>query len=133
LTWVTAHLRPWLVSAVVLVLAFTAWREFRAVDFHVLRVTLRALSPSWLAAAFLLTGLNIAGMGLYDVVAMGPPPDAPPTWVRWKIGCLTFTISNLVASGPLAGPALRVWLYREHGVSTQRISQTIAGTLIGRS
>jgi phosphatidylglycerol lysyltransferase len=130
-TWVTAHLRPWLVLLVVVVLATTARREFRAIDFHVLRGSLRNLSSLWLALAAALTVANIAGMGLYDVVALGPPSNDPRRLVRWKIGCLTFTISNLVATGPLAGPALRLWLYREHGVSNQRIAQTISGALLG--
>jgi hypothetical protein len=44
---------------------------------------------------------------------------------------MAFTISSLVATGWLAGPALRLWLYREHGVSNQRIGRAIVGTLIG--
>jgi phosphatidylglycerol lysyltransferase len=131
LTWVTAHIRPWLVGVFVVVIALTAWREFRALDFHALRSTLRHLSVAWLIAAASFTVLNIAGMGLYDLVALGAPADDPPPWIRWKIGCLCFTISNLVATGPLAGPALRLWLYREHGVSNQRIAQAIAGALVG--
>jgi phosphatidylglycerol lysyltransferase len=129
-TWVISHLRPWLVTVFVLVIALTAWREFRTIDFHSLRASLRELSIPWVALAAALTVLNIAGMGLYDVVALGAADD-PPRWLRWKIGCLSFTISNLVATGPLAGPALRLWLYRERGVSTRRIAQAIAGTVVG--
>src|SRR5882724_3459629 len=100
LTWISAHLRPWLVSLFVLVMALTAWREFRTLDFHALRESFRQLSIPWLVLAAILTALNIAGMGLYDVVALGPATDDPPRGLRWKIGCLTFTISNLVATGP---------------------------------
>src|SRR5436190_7877568 len=131
LTWMAAHLRAWLVFLVVLLLALTAWQKFRAIDFHQLRAELRALSASWLGLGFLLTLLNIASMGLYDVIALGRPADDPPTRVRWRIGAMAFTISSLVATGSLAGPALRLWLYREHGVSNQRIARAIVGTLIG--
>jgi uncharacterized membrane protein YbhN (UPF0104 family) len=131
LTWVAAHLRAWLVLLVVLLLALTAWQKFRAIDFHQLRAELRALSASWLGLGFLLTLLNIASMGLYDVIALGRPADDPPTRVRWRIGAMAFAISSLVATGSLAGPALRLWLYREHGVSNQRIARAIVGTLIG--
>ncbi len=131
LTWLSGNLRTSLVTLFVAAVAIIAWRELRTIHFHELRETLRNLSTPWLMGAAILTAVNIAAMGLYDVIALGSSAEDPPRATRWKIGCLCFTVSNLVAAGPLAGPALRLWLYREHGVSTRRIAQAIAGALVG--
>ena len=86
LTWMSGNLRASLVTAFVVIVAITAWREFRTINFHQLRATLRHLSTPWLAGAAALTVVNIAGMGLYDVIALGSATQDPPRRVRWKIG-----------------------------------------------
>jgi phosphatidylglycerol lysyltransferase len=131
--WWLAHLRPWIVTALVVGFMFATFREFRALDFHALRDALRHVDRS---LGFLSLGLalaNVAAMGLYDVVALGRPWGSPPASARLRIGSLAFAMSNLVATGPLAGPALRLWLYREIGVSADRIVRATAEAMIGLS
>jgi uncharacterized membrane protein YbhN (UPF0104 family) len=129
--WWLAHLRPWIVTLLAVVFVAAALREFRALDFHALREALRHVDRflGWLALCLAL--VNVAGMGLYDVVALGRPWADPPPWTRLRIGSLAFALSNLVATGPLAGPAVRLWLYREAGVSTDRILRAAAEAAIG--
>ena len=49
-------------------------------------------------------------MGLYDVVAFAGTRTR--TVERWKYGAVAFCWSNFITLGPLAGPAVRFWLYR---------------------
>ncbi|MEA2625625.1 MAG: phosphatidylglycerol lysyltransferase [Candidatus Binatota bacterium] len=131
LTWSLAHLRPALFVGLVLLVLGTAWRELHAIDFGELRAALDAMSGSWVAVAAALAIVNIAGMGAYEVLALGAPWQKPPARVRWRIGSLSFAISNLMATGPLAGPTLRLWLYRDHGVSAKRIAGALVKALVG--
>ena len=49
-------------------------------------------------------------MGLYDVIAFR---HTRSTWrERWRYGAVSFAWSNFLTLGPLAGPAMRFWLYR---------------------
>ena len=56
------------------------------------------------------TLLNIGVMGLYDVIAF---EHTRSRWFeRWRYGAVSFAWSNFLTLGPLAGPAIRFWLYR---------------------
>ena len=64
----------------------------------------------WIGAAALITLVNIGAMGLYDVVAFS---HTRSKWTdRWRYGAVCFAWSNFLTLGPLAGPAMRFWLYR---------------------
>jgi phosphatidylglycerol lysyltransferase len=133
LGWLLAYLRPWIVTALVVIFFAGTFREFHALDFHAIRNALRHMDHTlgWIAFGLALT--SVAAMGLYDVVALGRPWNDPPAWTRLRIGSLAFALSNLVATGPLAGPALRLWLYRDAGVSTDRILRAAAEAMVGLS
>ena len=70
----------------------------------------RARLRGWVMLACALTGLNVAVMGLYDVVAFRHTRARPLE--RWRYGAVAFAWSNFLTLGPLAGPAIRLWLYR---------------------
>jgi len=108
--WLVGHaprFLPFLVIGSVVVLS---WRPLREIHPTEVRNALRLLDSSWLALAALATAANIAVMGLYDVIAFA---HTPTKWSeRWRYGAVAFAWSNFVTLGPLAGPAIRFWLYR---------------------
>src|SRR3954453_350275 len=110
LVWIVGHvsaIAPLLVFGVVLAVSWSALRDVRVYTF---RLALRALDPRWLTIAALLTVANIAVMGLYDVVAFSHTRSSASE--RWRFGAVAFAWSNFLSLGPLAGPAIRFWLYR---------------------
>jgi phosphatidylglycerol lysyltransferase len=109
-TWLVAHAaRVWGFAVVSVVLALT-WHTLRGIHIHQVRATMAALDERWLIAAVLVTVVNIAIMGLYDVVAFRHTRTR--ALERWRYGAVAFCWSNFLTLGPLAGPAIRLWLYR---------------------
>ncbi len=108
--WLLGHgsrLWPFVVLVVGLVLSWEALRRIHPRDFS---ASLHALDARWLAAAGVVTLVNIGAMGLYDVVAFR---HTRSRWTdRWRYGAVCFAWSNFLTLGPLAGPAMRFWLYR---------------------
>src|SRR6185295_10614742 len=119
------------------VVTWVGWREIHLIQVGAARDLIRS-TPSDLVLAILgLTALNLAVAGLYDVAALGPRRDPPGSAARWAIGTLSFAWSNFLTVGPLAGPALRLWLYRRQGVDVDRsrsaltaIVSAFAGALV---
>jgi phosphatidylglycerol lysyltransferase len=108
--WMIAHAaRLWgaIVLVVVLVLS---WHALRGIHTHDVRAILPTLSTTPLLVGALVTVLNIAIMGLYDVMAFSATRTTAIQ--RWKFGAVAFCWSNFLTLGPLAGPAIRLWLYR---------------------
>src|SRR5438477_1561718 len=111
LVWLVGHgARVWrfLVLGVVLTLSWRALRQIRPLEFS---LALRALDQQWLIVAAALTAANIGAMGLYDVIAFGHTRSHASE--RWRYGAVAFAWSNFLTLGPLAGPAMRFWLYRQ--------------------
>ncbi len=108
---------PWIVLAL---LVLAGWDELRGVDLGKVRQLLRDTDPALLLALLASTFLNLSVAGFYDVAALGPPGRAPGATLRWPVGVLSFAWSNFFTIGPLAGPALRLWLYKPLGVDSVR-------------
>ena len=110
LVWLLGHASqvwPFLVFALILTLS---WGELRQFTMGAFRAALRGLDRRWLAVAAAATIANIAVMGLYDVIAF---QHTRSRWSeRWRFGAVAFAWSNFLTLGPLAGPAIRFWLYR---------------------
>jgi phosphatidylglycerol lysyltransferase len=88
-----------------------AYGSLRALDPTLLATALRRLHPEWLAVAAALTVGNIAVMGAYDVIGFR---YTRASWRRrWFNGSVAFTWSNFLTLGPVAGPSVRFWLYRD--------------------
>ena len=108
--WALGHASrvwPLVVLAVVLVLTWSGVRQVHPRDFS---AALHGLDRRWLIGAGLITAINVAAMGLYDVVAFA---HTRTRWTdRWRYGAVCFAWSNFLTLGPLAGPAMRFWLYR---------------------
>jgi phosphatidylglycerol lysyltransferase len=98
----------WPVVAIALVLWLT-WGALHGIHIRDVRAALRALDIRWIAAAAAITVLNVVVMGLYDVVAFRQTRS--PARQRWRYGAVAFAWSNFLTLGPLAGPAIRFWLY----------------------
>src|SRR6266550_5587524 len=108
--WMLGHLSrlwPFLVFATVLTLSWGPLTQISARDF---RAALRSLDPAWLGVAAAITITNIGVMGLYDIIAFRH--TRAPWYERWRYGAVAFAWSNFLTLGPLAGPAIRLWLYR---------------------
>src|SRR3954447_10488534 len=109
------------VALFAIVLALS-WHALRGIHTHEVRAVLRSLESRPLIFAVLVTVLNIAIMGLYDVMAFAETrTDAIQ---RWRFGAVAFCWSNFLTLGPLAGPAIRLWLYRR---SVTELSELHAG------
>jgi phosphatidylglycerol lysyltransferase len=127
--WIVGHASRFLPVVVILIVGALTWQAVRQVHpYDVVRV-LRGMRAPWLAAAALLTLLNIGVMGLYDVIAFRHTRTRPRE--RWQYGAVAFAWSNFLTLGPFAGPAIRFWLYKrsvEHrsDLETGVLSITIA-------
>jgi phosphatidylglycerol lysyltransferase len=109
-TWIVAHAaRLWGALLITVLLALT-WHTLRGINTHEVRAVFRILQTRPLTVGAIVTLLNIAIMGLYDVVAFAGTRTR--TAERWKYGAVAFCWSNFITLGPLAGPAVRFWLYR---------------------
>src|SRR5262245_34904816 len=124
LVWLLGHasqILPFLVFAVVLALSWSALRE---VTTREVRAAFRVLEPGWLVVAAAATIANIAVMGLYDVIAFRHTRASRAE--RWRFGAVAFAWSNFLTLGPLAGPAIRFWLYRP---AVDQLSDLHAGVI----
>jgi phosphatidylglycerol lysyltransferase len=110
LVWLLGHaavLWPFVVFGVVLAASWTSLHHITIRDF---RTALGSVSPFWLVFASVATVVNIVVMGFYDVIAFGHTRSRSAE--RWRFGAVAFAWSNFLTLGPLAGPAIRFWLYR---------------------
>jgi phosphatidylglycerol lysyltransferase len=117
---------PWLLLTIV---AVFGWRELRQVDFVTVRGLLRTTDAFVVALLVAATAANLALAGFYDVAALGERSLPPPPAARWSVGVVAFAWSNFLTVGPLAGPALRLWLYGPLGVSTARARRSLVSIL----
>jgi phosphatidylglycerol lysyltransferase len=109
-TWVVANgARLW-GFAVVAVLLAVSWETLRGIHMQEFRRVLHSLDVRWLLGAALLTIGNVLVMGFYDVLAFRHTRTT--ALERWRHGAVAFCWSNFLTLGPLAGPAIRLWLYR---------------------
>ena len=109
-TWIVANgARLWGFAVVVALLA-VSWETLRGIHMQEFRRVLHSLDSRRLGIAGLITVVNIAVMGFYDVLAF--KHTRATTFERWRHGAVAFCWSNFLTLGPLAGPAIRLWLYR---------------------
>jgi len=127
--WLFANARwLWPIAVVLLVFAIS-WTDLRSVRFRDVRHALHTQDQFWLVLAAVLTLINLMIMGLYDVLCLRDAPVVARS--RWLTGVLAFAWSNFLTVGPLAGPAIRFWLYRPAGVSFAQLRQAILSTTVG--
>jgi phosphatidylglycerol lysyltransferase len=108
--WLVGHASRFLPFLVIAGVVAISWGPLRRIHPRDVRAALGSLDSSWLALAALATAANIAVMGLYDVLAFA---HTRSKWSeRWRYGAVAFAWSNFLTLGPLAGPAIRFWLYR---------------------
>jgi phosphatidylglycerol lysyltransferase len=117
---------PWLLLAIV---AVVGWRELRQVDLVQVRSLLRETDTAVLALLLAGTAANLVLGGFYDVAALGGRELPPSATRRWSVGVIAFAWSNFLTVGPLAGPALRLWLYAPMGISIQRARRALVTIL----
>ena len=122
-------LRPLWPWVVVILVACIGWSELRKVDLLKVRQILQTTPSSLTLTLLLFTGLNLALAGFYDVTALGRLHHSPRLPSRWSVGVVTFAWSNFLTLGPLAGPALRLWLYRPLGVAGNRSRSALSAIL----
>jgi phosphatidylglycerol lysyltransferase len=108
--WLLGHASRFVPILVLAVVGLLTWEALRQVHPRDVVIALRGMQPWWITAAAAITLLNIAVMGLYDVVAFRH--TRAPATLRWVYGSVAFAWSNFLTLGPFAGPAIRFWLYR---------------------
>ena len=110
LLWLLGHAPKILPVVVIGLVALFSWTALREIHPRDVRTALHALDSQWLAIAAFATLVNIGVMGLYDVIVFS---HTRSHWSeRWRYGAVSFAWSNFLTLGPLAGPAIRFWLYR---------------------
>jgi phosphatidylglycerol lysyltransferase len=110
LLWLLGHAPKILPALVIGLVAALSWHALRAIHPREVRAAFHGLDSFWLLVAAGATVLNIGVMGLYDVIAF---EHTRSRWFeRWRYGAVSFAWSNFLTLGPLAGPAIRFWLYR---------------------
>ncbi|HXT29149.1 MAG TPA: bifunctional lysylphosphatidylglycerol flippase/synthetase MprF [Vicinamibacterales bacterium] len=130
-TWLVARAgRAWGLLVIAVVLALT-WEALRGIHVHEVRVLLRSLDGRWLVAAGGITLANVAIMGLYDVIAFSRTRTTAAE--RWRFGAVAFCWSNFLTLGPLAGPAIRLWLYRGTVERASELRSAIVSVVIAFS
>jgi phosphatidylglycerol lysyltransferase len=126
--WMVANAtRIWgvVLFAIVIVLS---WHSLRGIHTREVRAILRSLESRPLIIAAVVTVLNIAIMGLYDVMAFAETRTRAVQ--RWKFGAVAFCWSNFLTLGPLAGPAIRFWLYRRSVTELSELQAGIVSVII---
>jgi phosphatidylglycerol lysyltransferase len=122
--WLLGHaVRLWPFALFVIVFILS-WHTLRDIHTRDVRAALHALDLRWVAIAAGLTAANVGIMGLYDVIAFRK--TRATIGERWRYGAVSFAWSNFLTLGPLAGPAIRFWLYRQ---SVDRLQDLHAGIL----
>ena len=127
--WLIGHASRFVPALVIAAVLALTWQTLRQIHPHDVVERLHAMHAPWLVAAAAITLLNIAVMGLYDVIAFRQTRTRAVE--RWRYGAVAFAWSNFLTLGPFAGPAIRFWLYRpavEHSsdLETGVLSITIA-------
>jgi phosphatidylglycerol lysyltransferase len=121
---------PWLVLGA---LTWLGWEQLGKVDVREVRTILRGTGTDIVLALFAATALNLIVAGLYDVVALGPLSREPKAGARWGVGVVSFAWSNFLTLGPLAGPALRLWLYKDLKVEGERSRSALSVVMVAFS
>ena len=126
--WLVAHgtaVWPFVIFTAVLALS---WGELRQIHPRYVRAAIRDFDARWIVIAGMVTAANIAVMGLYDVIAFR---HTRCRWQeRWRNGAVAFAWSNFLTLGPLAGPAVRLWLYRSNVDELNQLHGGIAAIAI---
>jgi phosphatidylglycerol lysyltransferase len=126
--WIVANAtRIWGVVLVTIVIVLS-WHSLRGIHTREVRAIVRALDARPLTIAAAVTVLNIAIMGLYDVMAFAD--TRTNALQRWKFGAVAFCWSNFLTLGPLAGPAIRFWLYRRSVTELAELHAGIVSVII---
>src|SRR5262249_49195261 len=105
-----------------------SWQSLRGIHTREVRAILRTLEQGPLTFAALVTSLNIAIMGLYDVMAF--TGTRTRALQRWGYGAIAFCWSNFLTLGPLAGPAIRFWLYRRSVTELSELHSGIVSVIV---
>jgi phosphatidylglycerol lysyltransferase len=127
-SWVVANVaRVWGFVVFGIVLALS-WHTLSGIHTSEVRGVMRALDVRHLAVAGVVTVLNIAIMGLYDVMAFRHTRTR--AFERWKFGAVAFCWSNFLTLGPIAGPAIRFWLYRSRVTDPSELHGGVVSVVI---
>jgi len=124
--WSIRTLRVVLPVAVV----WLVWHELKTLDWRDAEAILRSSDMGPIVAALGATAIALAAMGCYDWFAFHSTPTLGPT-KRWSVGVLIFSWTNFLTFGPIAGPVLRLLLYRRGGLTSAAIAAGLTKLYIG--
>src|SRR5690349_5420729 len=122
--------KPWLIGAVVLLIAVLLVHTLRGVllefSYSDLLEAIRATSPGALGLALLATLVSYVALSGYDVSSLryvGAKVSYP---VAAETSFIAYALANTVGLGVLTGGAVRLRLYGAAGVEAGAISRAIA-------
>src|SRR5690349_25051672 len=122
--------KPWLIGAVVLLIAVLLVHTLRGVllefSYSDLLEAIRATSPGALGLALLATLVSYVALSGYDVSSLryvGAKVSYP---VAAETSFIAYALSNTVGLGVLTGGAVRLRLYGAMGLEAGAISRAIA-------
>jgi phosphatidylglycerol lysyltransferase len=99
--------------------------ELRAVSWHALRADVLATSPSRLALALALTGLNYLVLTGYDLIAFAYIGKALSRWRIAAASLLAYAVSNNVGFAMLSGASVRYRFYTRWGVTPGELTRIV--------
>lgn len=123
-----AHWARLVLPFVVIPLAiWLIWHELHALNMHELRAQMGRADATLLVLAACSAVAAVIAMGLYDAIAL----KGLTFTRRWRIGAVCFAWTNFLTLGPIGGPAVRFFLYRQSGVPAESVAVQIARMYVG--
>ena len=124
--WSVRALRVILPAAVV----WLVWHELKTLDWRDAKAILRASDTGLIGVALGATAIALVVMGAYDWLAFRSTPTLSP-FRRWRIGVLIFSWTNFLTLGPIAGPVLRLLMYRRGGMTPEAVAGGLTRLYVG--
>lgn len=108
----------------------SAWREVALLSLPELAAALSSISPGRYAAAAALCAASYLALAGYEWLAAKHIGSEIPARKVIGIGLVSWAISNTLGPAWLSGSAVRVRLYRPHGISGGDVARVIAFNLL---
>ncbi len=114
------------------VVVWAVWKGVGGIDLKETRAILENARGSWLAWSIGAAFCAVACMGTYDALAF-PGRAGLGRGARWRIGTVVYAWTNFLTLGPLGGPALRLFLYRRAGMTTEEVLRGVGLVVVASS
>lgn len=118
--------KPLIILCVLAVVIFFTHEVLHTLNWVQVKSITTNARVEYIIAAMFTTFFALCSMGFYDAFSFSAGIKNISFFKRWTIGFSAFAWSNLLSIGGLAGPAIRVFLYRRLGLSNGEITLGLA-------